>query len=509
MKIKSVTLSCFRGYAEPVKVEVDDLCVLVGKNDIGKSTILEALDVFFNEGKGCVKLDKDDINKKCAGEGNECIEIAVEFVDLPDSVLIDATNKTTLSDEYLLTDSGTLVVVKRYPKAGKEKVFIRALHPTHANCRDLLQKKNPELKKLLDEQGLECEDKTKNAELRKAIWQGQEDLQLADQEIEVAKIDAKNIWEQLRGYMPLYTLFQSDRKNSDGDSEVQDPMRLAVREILGDPKIQKELSDVAEIVKERLNEVAARTLDKLREMNPTIANSLDPRLPDAENLKWTDVFKNVSISGDEDIPINKRGSGVKRLVLISFFRAEAERRQLEVNLPNIVYAIEEPETSQHPEHQRALIDALIALSAAESTQVFVTTHSPEIVKRLRFDNILLISGRASGEILHVREHNLPYPSLNEVNYVAFDEASYEYHNELYGYIEAKGSLEAYKQGKPERPYNRAGRDGSIIQQTKILTEYIRHQIHHPENVQNAPFTTDELKESIDAMRLFIQAGMGA
>lgn len=508
MKIRSVTLGCFRGYAEPVKVEVNDLCVLVGKNDIGKSTILEALDVFFNEGKGCIKLDKDDINKKCVADGNDCIEIIVEFVDLPDSVLIDATNETTLSDEYLLTQSGTLVVVKRYPKAGKEKVFIRALHPSHENCSDLLEKKNPELKKLLNDQGLDCEDKTKNAELRKAIWQGQDDLQLSEQEIEVAKFDAKSIWEQLRGYMPLYTLFQSDRKNSDGDSEVQDPMRLAVREILGDPRIQKELSDVAETVKERLNEVAARTLDKLREMNPTIASSLDPQLPETASLKWTDVFKNVSISGDKDIPINKRGSGVKRLVLISFFRAEAERRQLEVNLTNIVYAIEEPETSQHPEHQRALIDALIGLSSAENTQVFVTTHSPEIVKRLQFDNILLISGPAPGEILHVREHNLPYPSLNEVNYAAFDEATYEYHNELFGYIESEGTLEAYKQGKQERPYNKIYRDGSVVPQTIVLTEYIRHQIHHPENDQNAPFAMEELKESIDAMRVFIQTGMG-
>ncbi|BCO32593.1 hypothetical protein TspCOW1_26960 [Thiohalobacter sp. COW1] len=154
MKIKSVTINRFRGYAEPTKLDVDDLCVLVGKNDIGKSTILEALDIFFNEGKGCVKLDKDDINKRCVADGNDCIEIAVEFTDLPNAVLIDATNQTTLSSEYLLTGTGTLEVVKRYPKAGKEKVFIRALHPTHENCRDLLQKKNPELKKLLDDQGL-------------------------------------------------------------------------------------------------------------------------------------------------------------------------------------------------------------------------------------------------------------------------------------------------------------------------------------------------------------------
>lgn len=37
--------------------------------------------------------------------------------------------------------------------------------------------------------------------------------------MDVSKEDAINIWEQLRNYMPLYALFQSDRKNSDGDNE--------------------------------------------------------------------------------------------------------------------------------------------------------------------------------------------------------------------------------------------------------------------------------------------------
>tara|TARA_B100000809_G_scaffold178239_1_gene175824 strand:- start:8152 stop:8319 length:168 start_codon:yes stop_codon:yes gene_type:complete len=55
-------------------------------------------------------------------------------------------------------------------------------------------------------------------------------------------------------------------------------------------------------------------------MNPEIANSLTPIIPSPESLKWIDFFKSVSITGDEDIPINKRGSGVKRLILLNFFR---------------------------------------------------------------------------------------------------------------------------------------------------------------------------------------------
>lgn len=504
MKIRSVGIKGFRGYSNPIQVDVSDLLVLVGKNDIGKSTILEALDIFFNEGKGSIKLDKDDINKANLLVGDDCIEISVEFENLPNAIVIDATNATTLAKEYLLTKSGTLKVIKRFPNAGKEKVYILAYHPTHQGCKELLLKKNSDLKALLEGQGLECPDKTKNSELRSSIWKGQPTLDLQEIEIEVAKIDSKNIWEQLKAYMPLFTLFQADRKNSDGDSEVQDPMRMAVREILNDPLIQSELTKVADTVKNRLDQVAAQTLIKLKELNKDIASSLNPQIPDAASLKWIDVFKNVAIAGDDDIPINKRGSGVKRLILISFFRAEAERRQQEAGLPSVVYAIEEPETSQHPEHQRALISALIALSGAPSTQIILTSHSPEIVKQLKFENLLLIAGRQPADIRKVKESELPYPSLNEVNFAAFDESSSEYHNELYGFIEAEGKFPQFKVGQPTISYIRQNRDGSATMQKIVLTEYIRHQIHHPENDANRRFSDTELRQSIEAMRAFIQ-----
>lgn len=169
MKIRTIGIKGFRGYANQIQVQVSDLLVLVGKNDIGKSTILEALDIFFNDGKGAVKLDKEDINKANLTAGDDCIEISVEFDDLPAAIVIDSTNETTLADEHLLTEVGTLKIIKRYPNAGKEKVFISAYHPTAPGCSELLLKKNSDLKKLLVDLGLECQDKTRNAELRKGV----------------------------------------------------------------------------------------------------------------------------------------------------------------------------------------------------------------------------------------------------------------------------------------------------------------------------------------------------
>src|SRR5690554_1434429 len=276
MRIKKIKLENFRGYENETTIELGNLSVFVGKNDIGKSSILEALDIFLNENKGVVKIDKDDINKKCKNNGNTEIKISVVFEELPATLTIDATNPTTLAEEFLLQTDGTLEIIKYYPNAGKEKIFIKANHPTNPDCSELLLKKNSDLKKLLSDD-IECVDKTKNAVIRKSIWNHFSDnLQLQEIEIEITKLDAKNTWEQLKNYMPLYSLFQSDRKNSDGDSEVQDPMKLAVQEILKDAELKASLDKVAEEVEKKLNEVAAKTLEKLNEMNPEIAESLTP-----------------------------------------------------------------------------------------------------------------------------------------------------------------------------------------------------------------------------------------
>ncbi|MBK6545790.1 MAG: ATP-binding protein [Saprospiraceae bacterium] len=506
MKLKSVRIKNFRCYKDESNIIIGDLTAFVGKNDIGKSTILEALDIFFNDSKGVIKIDKEDINKTALAQGDNEISIAVVFEELPTTLVIDSTNETNLQDEYLLNGAGCLEVIKKYPNAGKEKVFIKALHPTNSQCKDLLSKKDSELRTILSS-GIECKDRTRNAVMRKAIWKHfTTDLQQQEVEIDVSKGDSKSIWDKLQDYLPLYSLFQSDRKNSDGDSEVQDPLQEAVKQILNNEELKILLNKVATEVETKLREVAGSTLEKLNELNPDIANSLNPIIPTTDNLKWLDVFKKVSIAGDEAIPINKRGSGIKRLILLSFFRAEAERRRTERHSPSIVYAIEEPETSQHTEHQKKLMSALLTLSQATNTQILLTTHSAVAVKELRFEHIRLVAQTIAGKTIEeVIPNQLPYPSLNEVNFLAFNEVTEEYHNELYGFIEAEGWLTLFRNGKPTISYNKIQRDSSIRQEQIILTEFIRHQIHHPENTNNVRFAHQQLLDSIKLMRDFISS----
>lgn len=511
MKITTVKLNNFRCFKEETKISFEDLTVFVGRNDAGKSTILQALDLFFNEGKGVVKFDKDDICK--LGEPAGEAEISVSFCDLPPTVVIDETNETTLADEYLLNESGELEIVKKFsPSATKPKVFVRAIHPQNPGCCDLLQKKQKDLQNMIKDLGVDCEDNTRNAMMRKTIWnQYSESLELAPTLIDITKEDAKVIWTKLEEYIPLYFLFQSDRENTDADDEVQDPLRAAVKTILSEEASIKEmLSAVAEKVTEAMKAVAERTLAMAQELDPDVARTLKPVIPEPQKLKWDDVFKSVGISGDNDIPINKRGSGIKRLLLLSFFRAEAEEQQRKQQRVGIVYAIEEPETSLHFSHQRMIANALKELADKQGIQVVLTTHSGCFLKEMDSDKVRLVQQIENRHVvLRVENNALPYASLNEIAFLAFGEETEEYHDELYSHIvlvkaDGKGEYlpDEFKAGKATRSYSRDDRPNDPSQQL-VLSEYIRHQIHHPNNHANPRFSKSDLHESILDMRAYL------
>ena len=504
MKLDSVIVRNFRGYAEAQELVISDLTTVVGKNDAGKSTLLEALAIFF--GNDIVKPDVGDVN---VSSGISEFEITCTFSDLPGEVVLDTQATTTLADEFLLSDDGRLRVKKTWVCTGvkpKEEVSIECHHPSAENLTDLLTLNNAALKKrlleLIPAESAAEVNKSNNPAMRRALWESCPDLQLELREVPVTKEDSKRIWDKLAPLLPHFALFQSDRASRDSDNEVQDPMKLAIAAALAEPEVESMLASVVEAVQAKATDLATRTHQVLGELDAGLAEGLVPKFK--SEPKWASLF-GISLEGSDGVPINKRGSGVRRLVLVSFFRAEAQR-QMEQGLGrNMIYAIEEPETSQHPRNQKILLDSLQKMANTEGCQVLLTTHSPEIVKKLEFENLLLIAGRQPDDIRNVQASELPYPSLNEVNFSAFDEASFEYHNELYGFIEAEGKLVTFKAGQAMLPYGKLNRDGSTTQQQIVLTEYVRHQIHHPENETNRRFTDQELRQSIEAMRNFIQA----
>lgn len=390
MRLKAVILENFRLYRERTVIPIDHLTAFIGRNDSGKSSILEALDIFFES--GTVKIEPGDA---CTSGEPKNVRIGAVFTDLPEALDLDRGARTTLQAEHLLNGDGELEIGKVYncatQKVPAPKVFARAQHPGTEGVADLLQKGNSDLKKLVKERGVEdnCQ-LNNNPSMRQALYDAAGDLQLADTDVPLNDADAKNIWEAIKRHLPIYALFRSDRASSDQDPEVQDPMKLAIQSALAD--LMADLEEITRKVQEVVEETAQRTLEQMKASYPDLelATALKPQF---RKPSWATVFK-LGLETDDGIPLNKRGSGVRRLVLLSFFQAEAARAREErqkggqTGVP-VIYAIEEPETSQHPDNQERIIRAFREVTEGDD-QVLLTTHVPGLAGLLPVGSLRFI-----------------------------------------------------------------------------------------------------------------------
>jgi predicted ATP-dependent endonuclease of OLD family len=382
MKLKEIGIKNFRGYKEQKRIPVDgDITGITGRNDVGKSTILEALDIFFPGGE--TTIDKDDFN---VSDPDGSVEIRCIFDRLPAEIVLDEANKTTLADEHLLNASGDLEILKRYKRSSKEpSIYIVAAHPTKAGADDLHTLKIADLKKRAKELGVtdaEVSDARMSASWRSAIWTKVGELAKQESELEIGKFatDSKTIQDKIFKQLPLFALFKSDRESKDSDPQAKNPMQSAVAQ--AKEELRVEIEKIQAEIQKRVLDRAEKTLDKLKDMDPALASQLVPRFKKAPT--WTFDF---SLDGEDDIPINKRGSGVRRLILLNFFRAEAERKVEDNKAPSVIYAFEEPETSQHPSNQEMLVRALIQVGRRDNCQVLVTTHVPALAGLLPIEGL--------------------------------------------------------------------------------------------------------------------------
>lgn len=391
MRLQSLSIENFRSYKDRVTVNVGDFTALMGRNDVGKSTILEALEVFFNN--QIVKIDQSD---PCVHNEGKIVEIGCVFDQFPASLTLDVNSETTLEAEHLLNADGKLEIVKRFncsSKTPKEEIFARANHPRDEPLSDLLKFKNSALKVLARDVGVDLEDgvdQRSNAALRRAIRATVGVGELVERLVPLSDEEGKKVWDQLQKNLPAFALFQADRPSKDDDPEIADPMKIAVAAAVRE--VENDLEAIKQRVQQSAMEVAERTLAKLREMDPTLANQLTPSFK--AEPKW-DGFK-LSLTGDNQIPINKRGSGVRRLILLNFFRAEAERKRQDTKVQRVIYAVEEPESSQHPDNQIMLVKALIALADEPNTQVMMTTHVPAIASLVPTESVRFVTRNDAG-----------------------------------------------------------------------------------------------------------------
>ena len=421
MRLIGLKLYNFRRYKD---IDFDlskNLHMIVGMNDIGKSTIFEALDIFFNGNNAFSKLSIQDLNHDAFLANDKNIKISCIFsIDKNEKVIIDSQYEVNPKDEYLLNKDGNIEIIKEYNcelRAIKPKIYLKSYLP---NCIDvdILTKKQSELKSLLESV---CPDSTAdrriNSAMRLAIYSyyinENPNSLFEEKQIDTASIlNDKDFYANLEKSMPDFYLFKADRENSTSDSEIQNPLSIAVKDVLSNDLIKEKLKEIQTIVENHVNEVNQATIEQMQKFSSRIGNSLKANI----STNWQKAISN-DINDENDIPINKKGSGIRRLLLLSYLMVDAQKKTAINNKKNIIYAIEEPETALHPKLQVKFITELYRMANNHSYatgdeiptnfdetneyKILLTTHTPNYLAYATQDEVIYLSEDENGNIIEI------------------------------------------------------------------------------------------------------------
>jgi len=221
-----------------------------------------------------------------------------------------------------------------------------------------------------------------------------------------------------------------------------------------------------------------------------------------------------------EVEISALSSGEKQIVFRGAFLLQNQQSS-----KGCCILIDEPEISLHPIWQGKIFDyyrkLFIDETGVQTSQIFTATHSQYVLKSA-LDNsantLILLLKNSSGtiDISHINAP-LVLPSLTsaEINYVAFDLISNDYHIELYGYLQnkiahARGTTECsvkecdtyitqqtdYNTAIHHKVSTHTGRNGHITSYDTLST-YIRNAIDHPDPARR--FTQEDLRTSIELL----------
>lgn len=108
MRLVQVKVCNFRCFKDETTVDMDNLVVFIGRNDSGKSSLLDAMNIFLNDSVP----EQDDL---CVQASDQKVSITCVFDELPTQLVIDEQYPTNLADEYILNQNGRLEIGRSLP----------------------------------------------------------------------------------------------------------------------------------------------------------------------------------------------------------------------------------------------------------------------------------------------------------------------------------------------------------------------------------------------------------
>lgn len=347
MKLSELHIENFKSIEETRIESIDELSVFVGKNDAGKSAVLEAVRMFLLE-KG-----KPEINQFHMGNEDDIVVSGI-FTDITSDLTDNLCDSVNASD-------GELKITRRWeypdPRRSMADTFLGQVEEqlsssTLVNEYESLGKKDT----------------------REFLWSHlpKPIYVPAERDIsEEAKFKSNTLIERL-----LTPLIEED--DSIRDTRLQ---------------LENELNDGVGDIE---NSIEGRLVEHVDSVSNLELDTGEIELGKAfsPSIRVTDEFSDMSV------PIGQRGSGVGSMLVLSLVETLRERQVGE----GYLMLFEEPGNWLHPEAKRRMLTALKQISR-RGGQVMLSTHSPVFIDRRGHGDVFLVKRKEGKTSVRKIEEN--------------------------------------------------------------------------------------------------------
>jgi putative ATP-dependent endonuclease of OLD family len=368
MRVSRLKIKNYRGIKNAT-LEFSGHTLMVGANNIGKSTICEALDLVL------------------APERNKRFPVVEEFDFYNGHYLDDEENPIKIEIEALLTDLTPAV----------EKL-----------CADYLERWDSASKRILGSGEIEKVDKESNCWCLRVMTIARYNKE--EDEFEAATYFAKSydpandtehiVRHSIKrkfGFIYLRALRTGSRALSlergslldiilrvqSLQTGIWEHMRRRLENL--DPSIEDGATKLTPV----LQTIEARLAEYMAIANPGKATRLHVSRLTREHLRKTLSFF-VSISGDQKpVPFTEVGTGTLNTLVLALLSFMADLKD-----ENVIFAMEEPEIAIAPHTQRRIASYL----TTKTTQCFVTSHSPYVIESFDPQCILVLRRNSDAKV---------------------------------------------------------------------------------------------------------------
>ncbi|MCW3111463.1 MAG: hypothetical protein JWQ09_5969 [Segetibacter sp.] len=396
MRLEYFYIKGFRRIKES-KIICGDATFLIGENNIGKSSVLKAMEYFFSDGSKISEQDYFMVTEN----GFQVDEVILEakFIDVPH----DANNwrgfkgriiKETINERQI----NAIYYRKTYYRNGtakrEMKTFSKTIKEAYSVCKNLNEFIAVGIEEVLINEIFQDFDKAKNLTAKE-----KEKLELISELWDVD--EANNDWANNPGgiegniiiRLPKYLLIPAEHRKGEIDDPngiLQKTMRDLFEDVRDASDNYKEAQKYLNLLADELdpNDQNKEFGKMLKDINNIISGVFtDTKIHIGTNL--SDPSSSIKPAFDIEMSSNVRtkperqGMGSLRSTVFALLRYRenfVERKRAEgVDLRPIIIGFEEPEMYLHPNAASLMRDKIYELATSSHSKIICTTHSPYMI----------------------------------------------------------------------------------------------------------------------------------